>query len=377
MHMLGELDCIGGTSRLLLYLVKHSDPKQIRHSFLCMRRGELQTEFEKAGAVVEVVDSSSPLAIIRVALRFGRRSHPNVISTHFTRSLVCGALVARLLKCPWINNEHGPAIPELENHSILGSFGQGLKKRLLRTAGAVICNSHYTAGTVANTYKIEPPLLRVIHLAVERRVDGVGQVHPSRISSDAAADSIDIGHIGGMTSWRQQSTLINAIAVLRKRGKEARLILIGNGPMRDSLETLTTSLQLQESVRFLGYRDDLTDFFRTIDVYVNSAVAEGFGIAVVEAMLEGVPVVLANAGAHPEIVENGRTGLLFAKGNAESMASCILQLMENRDRGAQIGAAGREHATHAFAPRRYAQAYTTEIERLLSKTTPSMVMVAG
>jgi len=132
---------------------------------------------------------------------------------------------------------------------------------------------------------------------------------------------------------------------------------------------------LQPWVEFWGYQADLTGFFCRIGIYVNPAIAEGFGIAVVEAMLAGNPVVLANAGSHPELIEDGRTGLLYPPQDAQQLAACIARLRSDPVAWAAIAAAGREHATRAFAPQVYALTYRRLVESVLAGAVLPAAMV--
>jgi len=360
---MGGLSAVGGTPRKLLYLLKHSDPSRIRHSFICMEGGGMQREYERAGAIVHIVDSAAPIAIVVAALKCARRLRPRVIATHFTRSFVCGSLAARMLGLPVVHHEHGPALEEGPSYSPIALLGKTLRAAWLPAASLIVCNSRYTAQTVRQTYRVDETRLKVIHNPVEGRLtDGDCRRPPQ---DHAAKDALWIGHIGGMIPSRDQATLIRAIQLLRDRGVDARLILIGDGPQRASLERLSARLRLQPWVDFRGYQSDLSEFFRRVSIYVNPAIAEGFGIAVVEAMLESIAVVLANAGAHPELIEDNRTGLLYRAQDPHSLAARIAELAGDSQKRKALSAAGREHARCSFAPQRYARAYQVAIEAVL------------
>jgi glycosyltransferase involved in cell wall biosynthesis len=178
-----------------------------------------------------------------------------------------------------------------------------------------------------------------------------------------------------MTAWRDQRTLLLAQHRLRTQGIDTRLVMIGDGPMRPSLEALRRELGLEEVATFRGYQADLCDFFAAIDVYVNPAIAEGFGIAVVEAMLEGIPAILANAGAHPELVTDGVTGLLYPPKDAAQLATLIETLTDDETRAAALGAAGREFAQQSFGSQRYALAYLDAVRRLPPTANASLFAI--
>lgn len=375
MHMLSELDSIGGITRVLLYLLRNADRTAIRHSFVCLHRGALQAEFERQGALVEVINSGASPIIFRRALSIAQEIKPDIISTHhFTRTLVAGAAVARMMGVPLVHNEHTPASVHFNSRSVMARISAFLRAKAMRSAKAVVCNSNFTAKVVAANYGIGDSRLRVIHLPVERRV-------PDTIAMKAAsndhADIFWIGHVGGMiggkVNWRDQGTLLRAVKILRDQGTDARLILIGDGSARAGLESLTDELGLRQWVSFEGYQNELAAFFGRIDAYVNPAFAEAFGVAVVEAMLESKPVVIADAGAHPELIDDGISGLLHQPRNAESLAAQLLRLAHDEVLRANIAQAGKQRALQSFAAPRYAQCYQWEMSSVLEATQPKLV----
>jgi glycosyltransferase involved in cell wall biosynthesis len=369
MHILAALDDVGGTARVQLNFLRNSDSRDIEHRYVCMRRGALQNDCESAGASVAVIGSTSPLRIIIKTLQVAKAFQPDILSTHCVRSLVCGAIVGRILRVPFVHNEHGAAtIPSL---SVKGHIGRLLFGFFARRAAAVICNSRYTASMISKAFAINPSLLKVIYLPVERRVSGRNEV----VGSDSPKDTLWVGHIGGMVAWRNQSTLVKALRILRDRGIDARLLLVGDGPMRRTLEVLTAQLQLQPWVTFLGYQTDLSQFYNRIEVYVNPAFGEAFGIANIESMLESKPVVLAAAGSHPELIEHGVSGLLYRARDPQSLAGQLTELAIDPGLRAKIGRAGCEHAERAFAVGNYVCAYQAVMHTASTKdkvpVTPS------
>jgi glycosyltransferase involved in cell wall biosynthesis len=365
MHITGSLTGIGGTPRKLLCLARHSDAGAIRHAFVSIEGGDLKAEYLSEGSDLEIVGSAAPFKVIGAALRFARCFEPDVVSTHFTRAFVCGAVVAKILKRPQIHNEHGPAVLGAKDPAIVAQLGRRLRRLWLPKASAILCNSAYTARTIQEVYGVDAALLRVIHNPVEPRADAAGW----RDAHAGEERPFRMGHIGGMTDWRDQHTLVRAIRVLRDAGTHAELILVGDGPMRASLQALAEELGLGDSIAFWGYRQDLRDFFATIDVYVNPAIAEGFGIAVAEAMLAGIPVVAADAGAHPELIEDGQTGFLYTPRDVRDLAARLRVLASDASERSRLGGAAQFHARHAFSPQRYVEAYRRIVEDVLEDSS--------
>ncbi|HEX2586030.1 MAG TPA: glycosyltransferase family 4 protein [Steroidobacteraceae bacterium] len=360
LHMTSDLSSVGGTARKLMYLIRHSDTTRFQHCFIAMQGGEFADELQKMGSQVTVLESNSPWQVLRAAWSMIRSWQPDVIATHFTRSFACGTLVARWCNLPVIHHEHGPATLDKLQCSPVKQLGKRLRRGWLPGTSAIICNSHYTAEALREMYVLDAQKIKVIHNPVERRS------HETKQSGIFPTSAIRIGHVGGLVNWRDQKTLIRAVKILKDQGCRIDLRLVGNGPMRAALRSEVEQLDLSSNVTFMNFQSDLTEFYSSIDIYINPALAEGFGIAVVEAMLESKPVILARAGAHPELIQDGVSGVLYEAGNAADLARKVSMLADAPKIAMTIADEGCRHAMAAFAAHKFATAYQVIIEDTVS-----------
>lgn len=144
------------------------------------------------------------------------------------------------------------------------------------------------------------------------------------------------------------STLIEAAAALRQRHPTLRVEVAGTGSCEPALRDLTRDLDMDEAVRFLGWRRDVEALHRRWRVFVLPSVYEGFGIGVLEAMASGIPVVASNTGGLPELVDHDRTGFLFPAGDVAALAHRLDALLTDEKLCARMGTAGRERAMQRF-----------------------------
>ena len=127
-----------------------------------------------------------------------------------------------------------------------------------------------------------------------------------------------------------------------------RLVIAGNGPMRDQLEMLIEELGIGDFVWMGGDRNDIPDFLRLLDIFVLPSIGEGISNTILEAMATGLPIIATNVGGNPELVEDGVNGYLVPPGNPEKLAKYIIKLTESSDTRSLLGKASLDKVTEQF-----------------------------
>jgi glycosyltransferase involved in cell wall biosynthesis len=144
--------------------------------------------------------------------------------------------------------------------------------------------------------------------------------------------------------------LLEAAAQLKPQFPDLKVVLAGDGFERPELVRLADQLGISADVTFLGWvpNTDLPPYYRAAAVSVIPSLEEGFGIPAAEAMGCEVPVVASDAGGLPEVVENGVTGLVVPRGDADALARAIQALLNDPERRRVMGQAGRARALRLF-----------------------------
>ena len=161
-------------------------------------------------------------------------------------------------------------------------------------------------------------------------------------------------------SAKDHPTLLRAMALV----PEAHLLLAGDGPLRSRMESLARELGLTERVHFLGTRADIPALLKAADVYVQSSNFEGFGIAALEAMAAGLPVIASDVPGLRELV--GGAGLLFPRGDHAALGRHLQSLIDSPQLRAQIAENCRRRAQE-FSLERTADAYLALYDSLLKR----------
>lgn len=163
----------------------------------------------------------------------------------------------------------------------------------------------------------------------------------------AAHDVPVLVHVSNFRPLKRVEDVVRVFAAVRAR-RAARLRLVGDGPARPGARALAASLGLAGEIDFLGERDDLPALLAGADVFLLPSASESFGLAALEALASGVPVVASNVGGLPEVVTDGETGFLHAAGDVAAMSASTLRLLEDGALRARFAAAARARAETLF-----------------------------
>jgi len=176
------------------------------------------------------------------------------------------------------------------------------------------------------------------------------------------ADALMLAYVAEFVPCKDHPTAINAMHELARRHVNAHLLLIGTGEKIESARALAARGPAAERIHFLGARSDVRRILGIVDIYLHPGREEGFGLAIAEAMLAGLPLAGAREGALTELIEPGKTGVLFNPGDALDLADKVVFLADNRDRARRIGAAAREFCLQKFDVDNFAEAMTRFLE---------------
>jgi glycosyltransferase involved in cell wall biosynthesis len=163
------------------------------------------------------------------------------------------------------------------------------------------------------------------------------------------ANDFVILQVARLDYLKDHATAIRTLARVVSQCKNARLILVGEGPQRELIEGMIGEHKLAAQVRLLGLRRDVARLLSAADLFLLTSISEGIPLTVIEAMAAGLPVVSTNVGGVAEIIKEEQTGLLAAAGDDASLAEKVLRLAKDAALGRAMGERGRERARSLFS----------------------------
>jgi glycosyltransferase involved in cell wall biosynthesis len=262
-----------------------------------------------------------------------RRWRPHLLHGHGYRGMLVAGVASCLAGRPFL----------FTAHTLPGELGRRfwrLARPLARRARAAACVSQAIQRDLAERLALDPAhsrarelhpeMLRVIYNGIEPGPPPGPRVplpadlgpHPARpvvLTAARLAPQKGIAH------------LLDAWARLAPTFPEGLLLVAGEGPLRQDLEAQVAALGLAPSVRLLGFCEDMDALLRATDLAVVPSLAEGQSIFTLEAMARGVPVVASRVGGLPEMVREGRTGLLVPPGDPPALAAAMARLLNNQE----------------------------------------------
>jgi glycosyltransferase involved in cell wall biosynthesis len=347
---------MAGAETFLARLMRRTDPTQVAQH--CISSGSAaNAEMRLAGMKFDTAGISGKLNLLAPSRirRAARDFHADLLHSHLsTASWWCG----------WIERLGGP--PSIGHvHGFTSSFWHSQQSHLIACSKAVKLDLvekgiHADRVSVIN-YGVDPNDQRPTRTPADVRAElGVD------------ADTPIIGTFAHLSIKKGYRELVQAAELVLNHVPNAQFWCCGEGPLRKEIEEQARQAGIADRFRLVGFRRDVPDLMRAIDVMCLPSHREPFGLVYVEAALAEKPVIACDAGGAPEIVDDGDTGLLVRPQNVPDLTEAILTLLDNRDQAAAMGRRARQLALERFTWPNYLHRLRDVYDRVLDReaTTP-------
>jgi glycosyltransferase involved in cell wall biosynthesis len=345
---------MGGAERLLTIYLKHFDTTRFEPRVCALQirdNNPLKTDIEQLGIPVDLVPVKhlrDPLGIPHL-ISYLRKQQIDLLHTQLEFSDTLGTTAARFVGIPAVSTLHTFDDPPK---------GTSTYWRLKLRWGIL---KHFSHRIIAVSEGTRQHHMRVGKLPANKVVTLYNGIDLSRFAdfskngNGVSRQSLNIPEnapllttVAVLRQPKGIQYMIEALPTILASVPETRYLVVGSGDHEHALKELTKTHGVEDRVIFTGSRDDIPDLLALSDVFVLPTLGEALPTVLAEAMAAQKPIVVSNVGGVPEMVEDGRNGLLVAPANPEQLSAACLQLLQQHDQAQAMARAGREIVEQRF-----------------------------
>ena len=314
-----------GAERLLCEILRYRS-SEFEYEVLCLvEGGEFEQNILELGVPVTILGKKPGIDIGMLwrLWKWLRHKKPQVVHTHLFTADTWGRLAARLAFVPQVfSTVHSVNSWQKWPHKVVD------RMLAMVTTSLVACTS-LVAEKLVKQDGISSK--RVVTLPNGVDLERFRNISPVNVCSEfsLSASMPVMAVLGRLEPVKGQAYLLSCLAELRDQGVSAQCLFIGDGPDLDVLRQQVSELQLEEIVRFAGFRRDVPQMLSAIDVLVIPSQWEGLPMALLEAMALGKAVVAHRVGGIPDVIRDKKEGLLVEQGNKDEMVAALRRVMSS------------------------------------------------
>ncbi len=346
---------VGGLEKFVLNLIDNYPPG-IKPFIVCLeKKGELAPQYHHLDIIELNKESGISTKIIRQLVHLTKEFKIDIIHTHNPSPHFYGAISGFLSRRPVIHTKHGRNYPASQRKVWLNKISSYLTTK-------IVAVSQNAADVCIDVEKIPSRMVSVILNGADTNL-----FCPAANDDENERMPVRIGIVARLSAEKDHQTLLGACKLLACHGDDFHLEIIGDGPLRSTLEKTVKTLGLDKHVSFSGMRHDVPELLRQLDIFVLSSTTEGISLTLLEAMASKLPIVATDVGGNPEVVIDGETGYIVPPQNPAAMANKLLLLINDVNLRRQMGKKGRERVVAQFSIKETAQKYEDLYREVLNK----------
>jgi glycosyltransferase involved in cell wall biosynthesis len=349
MHVIEDLEN-GGAERVLVTLVSGLDPRRFRPVVCCLtKKGRMAAELEGRGIPVVTMNKRPKidLAMLFRLRQIMREQKIAIAHTHVFTANFWGRLAAILAGVPvLITHEHS-------TFTVENRYRRWIESVLIRRTHRMIAVSENLRHRLLNKGGFSPDAVMTIHNGLRLHSARLNEARREQLRQELGLQKFDhvIGTVGRFEPRKNYPLLLEAMTMVLQRHPAAALLMIGAGPEEKKLQQQARDAGMAPQVIFTGYRSDISELLGLMSTFCLSSTTEGISMAILEALLAGVPVVATQVGGNPEIIPDRAYGILVPSGDAAALAEALAETLVDREAAKQMAARGQIRVRELFSER--------------------------
>ena len=347
----------GGAQEHVINLVSRIDRERYDVTVCSLSPGSAVRKLERAGIPVCVIDAPDDEAAIEAVAAHLGAIRADVVHNHMYRAEIVGTqavwrVAAAGLPRPYV-------VGTVHSSRVRSDEDRALVRRLTPRMDQLIAVSTSIVHKIADEGRVGAPVSLIYNGVDLERYDQQEPCCTLREEYGLPAEGPIVGVVARLEAEKGHPTLIDAWPLVLAEFPDATLLVVGEGSRRPALEAQAAELGIARSVVFTGRRDDVPGVTAALDVAVLPSYREAQGLTILEAMALSRPVVASNVGGIPEMIEDGRTGLLVPPHDPGALAAAVTRLLRDHPLADSLGRAGHDMVHERFCVQLMARAVET------------------
>lgn len=327
--------------------------KNMKLHAILLNEGKLAQELRRCEVPITIIDESkySIFHIINKTRNIIKEFTPDLLHSHrFKENILAHLSVKYSKNIPMVCTQHGIPEPLVDKIKVLKNYiiSKYNFEVVSRKFTYIVAVSSDVKNELVNRYGFPRSKIVVIHN---------GTYMPEKQVRHKKGDGFFIGSAGRFFPVKDYSFMVHIAADVLRQDDRIQFLLAGDGPEMEKITSLIREYKLEQAFRLTGFVDDMTGFYQSLDLYINTSLHEGLPMGILEAMSYGIPVIAPKCGGLTEIIDNGIEGYLIEGRTNKGFSEKCIELFYDRELYMKMSAASGRRIAENFSVDKMANNY--------------------
>lgn len=358
----------GGAENILLSLVSFFKDKASVYVG-CLKKGWTYQSLLKKGVkpiLIKHGKGAFDIKLLYQLIKVIRSKHINLVHSHLFDINFYSCIAAKITGVSHVATEHG----DIHHLSKQLNYRMIIKaKAISRFSNKLVFVSRFTKDKFLEIANPKGENCAVIYNGVDLKNYQL-RVCSSKKKAEIGIkeDELIVGNVASLYPVKGQLYLLKAASLVLSQIPKARFIIVGEGPLEGELKKEASRLGISPYVKFLGFRSDVNELLKIMDVFVLCSLSEAMPLSLIEAMASGTPVVATKVGGVPEVVDDGIDGILVPRVDPEALAEKIILLIKDKEKAKLFAKNAYKKVSFRFSLNGMLQKYEHIYDTLLRRS---------
>ena len=331
-RVLHVAEAAGGVERYLQTLFKYSDKEQVENILVCSQNYDYKKMKSLADRVIVLkmahqINPSSDIKVEKALRRIIKQLKPDIVYAHSSKAGALARIADLGLKNKVIYNPHGWAF-NMQQSAKKKEIYKWVEKISAHFCDKIVCISDAEKESALREKICKPSKLQVIYNGIDLE-EIKNTISKKRAELNIPEDAFVVGMVGRLSKQKAPDVFVKAAKLIKDKIPNAYFLMVGDGELRDQVEEMIHKFNLDSSFLITGWVDNPTAYMKVMNVGCLLSRWEGFGLVLPEYMACGVPIVATDVDAIPNIIKNGKNGILVDKDDYILTSNVIIKLFND------------------------------------------------